>query len=149
MSKNDCFMCGHSAADKTKIIMDSMAHKLSEQASQDWVDEWKSMEDDAWDEECLEWLHSRPGNVQEAIVAFPPMCLVRAKESETLQIPAPGTVGILVSWIEKADGSITVRVIQSPDGNIAAECHQDWLEVADYCAGNTPEKIRSLLEQTQ
>ena len=110
----------------------------------DWMDEWTAGE---WiqEEGAVSWIRSRPDAIQKMMIAYPPSCLVVS--TRPLHIPAPGTVGIVTSYIdpgeEHPDGLVTVR--QSPHGDVRAQCEPSCLAVVGYYRGLTPTKVKELL----
>ncbi len=97
-------------------------------------------------QEGIDWIRSRPPVLHDVMIRFPPSCKVKA--TIPLHVPAPGKVGQVVSYVEKEDGSPpNVRVVELPDGNIAAECETSWLEVVGYYENLTPEFVRLALSK--
>lgn len=108
---------------------------------QPWVAEHLAMPATKWSREGLEWMHSRPRVIQELLVRFPPMCLVRSKPGLSLLIPGPGTVGIVLAYSE--DGN--VAVIQGPESPMRGWCPADEMELAGCVKGLDPDDIRAAL----
>lgn len=83
--------------------------------------------------ELREWFLSRPPSIKEAILKFPPGCMVRA--TVPLGVPAPGYVGEVVSYIESgADGRTGCRVRGRWQGMgpfTDAHCNIDDLELVE------------------
>lgn len=106
--------------------------------------EWQEG-DPPTDDESLEWIRSRPECIRQLMIDFPPSCLVMA--TRPLHIPAKGTAGVIVSYLEPddqhSDGMLIVR--QFPDGDTGANCRPEWLKAAGYYSGVTPEFIKSVL----
>ena len=90
--------------------------------------------------EAIDWIRSRPPVVRDLMLKFPPSCLVRA--NTPLRHPAPGVIGKVVSYLENGN----VRVVDGPDGDVAAECQPHWLEVVGYWNGVTPDRVREILK---
>lgn len=110
---------------------------------QSWVAEWTAAIPWERDEESVLWLKTRPEFIRVLMLRFPPSCVVRA--TKALHIPAPGTCGIITSWLE--NGQVSVR--QHPDGDVRAVCDADSLEVVGYWRGLTPAVVASLLSETE
>lgn len=94
-------------------------------------------------QEGIDWMRARPASLHDVMIKFPPSCKVRALRP--LHTPGPGKIGQIVSYVENKDEPPTVRVVEVPDGNIAGECQQDWLEVVEYYENITPEFVRMVL----
>lgn len=108
---------------------------------QPWVKDWLSNPKSEWPADAVEWIRTRPRSVQELLVRFPPGCLVRAKPEKQLMVPAPGTLGIVLSYYENGG----VSVLQGPDSPIRVQCEADWLELAACRAGQEPDDVRRVL----
>ncbi len=86
-------------------------------------------------EEAKAWLRSRPRRLWALMFHLPPTCLVRA--NKPLMCPAPGAVGVVISYTEHEDGDHGVRV--HVDGcPVQGECDPSWLEVVGYQGPFTP-----------
>lgn len=92
--------------------------------------------------EAIEWIRSRPANVQELMLRFPPSCTVRTVEGVCLLVPSPGTTGRINRYWEIPDGTLQIVVLQ---GEIEAACRPDHLEVVGYFGNITPEFIQRVL----
>lgn len=94
------------------------------------------------------WIRSRPPNVRHLMRRFPPFCRVQA--IVPLVIPAPGTIGVVVSYGEPVsgmpDGWIGVAPLCDIEG-LRAQCVADQLEVINYAAGWTPERVNAVLSE--
>ena len=81
--------------------------------------------------ELREWVLSRPASIQEVMCQFPPGCTVRA--TVPLDIPAPGCVGQIVSYIEPGEnGRVGIRVRGRWNGDgpfMDAHCNVDEVEL--------------------
>lgn len=110
-----------------------------------WEKEWLTLPapDEEQTEEIRQFLAGMSPECQAVAVQFPPACLVRA--NRPLHTPAPGTVGLIMSYRERADGRITVTVLPHPEATVPGECEPEWLEVVHYRNGITPEYITGVL----
>jgi hypothetical protein len=108
---------------------------------QPWVADWVNEPRAEWPEHAVEWVRTRPRSVQELLVRFPPGCLVRSVPQKHLMVPAPGTLGIVLSYNE--DGTVTV--LQSPDSEVRVQCEADWLELAMCRQGQEPADVKRVL----
>jgi hypothetical protein len=81
---------------------------------------------------------------EDEMIRLPPSCQVKA--TRPLHVPGPGKIGQVIAYVEKmVDGKPGVRVMEFPDGDIAAECDPDWLEVVSYYENVTPDFVRAAL----
>jgi hypothetical protein len=94
-------------------------------------------------QEGIDWIRARPKAIRELMVKFPPSCRVRALRP--LRTPSPGKEGVVISYIENEMGPPSLRV-QEPDGEVAAECLPEWLEVVGYWEHATPEFVKLAIE---
>lgn len=96
-------------------------------------------------QEGIAWLRARPKCLHELMMRYPPSCKVRALCD--LHVPGPGKIGQLVSYVEDKSGKNEhmLRVVELPNGHIAAECKPEWLEVVEYWEYATPEFVKNAL----
>jgi len=110
-----------------------------------WANAWQegTME---FDKDSIDWIKSRPENIRDLLIRFPPSCIVRATRS--LVCPAPGDVGIITSYSEPDEkypnGTVSVRA--SPYACTRAQCDPEWLTVVGYYQGITPEVIKMIFD---
>jgi len=131
--------------ENAKVLMEAMALRLIEQTEQTWVEDYLEKAVDWTDEEGSAWLRSRPKHVQDMLIRFPLFSLVRAVDTQSLHVPAEGTVGIVVSITEKGNGEVLPRVVQSPEGRVAAACDPNWLELVAWPPGGSPDDLRQVI----
>lgn len=82
--------------------------------------------------ELLGFLRGLPPAVLEVAERFPPGAIVRAGDGHRLICPAPGKIGLVTSYLENDDDTVSVNVEGgSVVGPIAAACDPDWLEVVE------------------
>lgn len=114
-----------------------------------WVPGWAAFKPWAFDPVAVRWMRSRPEGIQNLFLEFPPGCLVRPLRA--LKVPAPGTVGIVHSWLEptpqQPHGALFVR--QTPDDSVGGGCEPTWLEVVGYHNGLTPEVMSYFLNASE
>lgn len=124
---------------KHVVDVDAMMSADAEADDQSWVAAW--IADVEWvpNAEASSWIRSRPSDIQELMIKFPPSCVVTSLAS--LRIPAPGTAGIVVGY----SSPDTLSVIQSPTSRFRAYCNASDLEVLGYWQGWTPERVRAVL----
>lgn len=94
-------------------------------------------------QEVIEWIRSRPDKIKKVMLLLPPGCVVKCKPEHPLRHPAPGHTAQLVCYTEKASGEVIVKV---QDGRVLADCDPEWLDVAEYAQGITPEFVRLACE---
>lgn len=123
------------------ILTQQYADRRAAQAGQPWVTAYLGAPTQEWSDEARIWVRSRPRAVQEMMLRFPPGCLVRTVPGAELIVPAPGTVGIVVSYSD--DGYVCV--IQGPTTGVRAACAADELELAGCPAGQSPDDVRAVL----
>jgi len=95
---------------------------------------------------CLEWIRSRPTEIQELMKKFPPSCKVRAVA--TLHVPGPGRLGVISSYCE--DGCVSVVDFMvwagfEQEPRVRAMCPPGSLEVVEYLGNMTPEWVERVL----
>lgn len=108
---------------------------------QPWVEHWLTTPLTAGESQ-IAWIRSRPLCIKELMVQFPPLCLVKAKPEQLLMIPSPGSVGIIVSYVENGE----VSVQDSPESAYRALCKTNWLEVVGYKTPMTPAWVLRVLK---
>lgn len=113
-----------------------------------WARKWVEPGEVRDPSDIRDWLRSRPAPVKALIQRFPPECLVRA--TRPLHCPAPGHVGVLVSWMDPEDKEGCreglVSVVDCPtDPGTRGAAQPSWLKVVGYHAGMTPEWIAGML----
>ena len=92
--------------------------------------------------DTVEWIKSRPKQIQDMIVKFPPDAKVRTKPGVKLHIPAPGESGIVCSWCE--NGCVSVV---TPTSLVRAHCAADDLELIECRPGTSVEEIEKILKE--
>lgn len=107
---------------------------------QPWFEEWIAG-GPPMDKDSREWIRTRPPIVQASLRDFPPGCVVKTKPTASKRIPAPGTMGILVSYFENG----LVGVMQSPASCIRAQVHVSELEYVTGRKHWTREDINAVL----
>ena len=108
---------------------------------QPWIEGWLAREMNP-DEATLEWLRNLPERIRDTVVQFPPSCLVKTVECVNLKCPAPGTVGIVMSYFEAG----TLGVVQSPKGIVRAQCMPTDLEAVAYRPPCDPDWMKKVLD---
>lgn len=96
-------------------------------------------------QESITWLLARPACLHDIMIRFPPSCRVMA--NRPLHVPGPNKVGQVVGYVESDSTPPLLRVVELPDGQIGAECQQDWLEVVGYWEHITPEFVKLVLDK--
>lgn len=119
----------------------------------EWTKEWQEGNIELNNDEgreAVDWMRTRPDSVKAIMRKFPPSCLVKSVQGYEHRIPAPGTIGLVASYLEPSsdspNGELTVR--QHPDADIRAACDPDKMEVVGYYKGLTPEIVEALLSTT-
>ena len=97
----------------------------------------------------LEWIRSRPPEIREVMRAFPPSCRVVAVE-QSLRCPAPGRVGVVVSYILDKNTRVVELTVADWDDFAAGSgtrhgCKLEWLIPVGYCGNMTPEWVEAVL----
>lgn len=109
--------------------------------------------DGTWEpeDEALEWLRSRPDNVKELMLAFPPSCIVRSIPGESHVVPGLGRFGIVSSYVEPGDespnGQVSVRDLEDAmfeRPGILGYCDPKKLEVVSFYKTLTPDYLKSV-----
>lgn len=113
---------------------------------QGWIEEWQEG-DLVLGADSMDWMRTRPDSVKAMMRKFPPSCLVRSSKGAHHNIPAPGTIGVIRSYVEPGDErpSGELSVAQHPDAEMWARCVPGDLEVVGYYKGLTPEVVDALL----
>lgn len=106
-------------------------------------------------EALADWLRGRD-EIHELMLAWPPGTKVTSREDAPLMIPAPGLVGVVVSWFE--NGTVGVEApmaatLTSPitgytaeqGQTIRGECDPTRLEILEYDQW-TPEDVQAALD---
>lgn len=108
---------------------------------QPWTKEWvrKVVRPD---NEAMLALLQMPRHMHGLMIQYPPGCLVMTRPETNLVCPAPGTVGIVVSFFEAG----TLGVVQKPGGLVRAQCHPIWLEVIAYRPPCDPLWMKGILQ---
>jgi len=113
---------------------------------QEWIEKWQegNLKLGA---DTMEWMRSRPDAVKAMMRKFPPSCLVRSTKGVHHNIPAPGTIGVIRSYVEPGDDHLNgeLSVAQHPDSESWGRCVPGDLEVVGYYKGLTPEVVDALL----
>lgn len=108
--------------------------------------------DDA-DREACEWIRSRPVNVQQALIAFPPMCRVQILPNSPDRLSTL-LVYRVVSYVETRDENDQQHVflgLFSEEEYLRKEftarqlCEQAFAKVIQYDGNKTPEFIQRIL----
>lgn len=104
--------------------------------------------------EVAEWLAARPA-IHELAIAFPPGCKVTSREDAPLLVPAPGTIGIVISYYEEGLVGVVAeldRDVTSPVSGVTLEkgeplkgqCDPGRLVLVE-CDSLTQDDVRELL----
>jgi hypothetical protein len=118
--------------EQRRVYEGQMRERAAAMHGQPWVTQWLSMGPGPQDmARVVAWLRGRPAGVQATARKFPTYALVRAVPWKNLVAPAPGTVGIVFSYLE--GGGVTV--LQSPESEVRCACRDDWLELVACMEG--------------
>lgn len=103
---------------------------------------------------AIDWLRSRPAYMRELMIRFPPSCVVQSAPGHVHHIPAPGTLGVLISWYEPGERNPNglMNILQLEDAlendsrkqYTAGQCLPEHLAVVAYWKGWTPERMKKL-----
>lgn len=110
-----------------------------------WVESYRNSSHEISDAGA-EWLRTRSPAVQRAVIDFPPMSLVRAKEGVPLHFPAPGELAVVVA-AEERDNDIILALAPTPEEQPIAEVRAEWVELVATCGLMTSERVREILSE--
>ena len=118
-----------------------------------WVDEWQQGRWSAnpnFERDLRKFIRDLPLATRKLMVDFPPGCLVRTREGVSLLIPAPKTIGIVVSY---GDPSLAyplgwVGVVQNPSAPMRAQVVPYEIEVVGFRAGFDSAAMQSFVPET-
>jgi hypothetical protein len=95
-------------------------------AGQPWVEQYLAAPIDWTDPELIEWVRSRPESVKKLIRDFPPGCLVKSAPGYEHRIPAKGTVGGVIGFLESGN----LIVVQGPEARVKVYVPPHEVELA-------------------
>lgn len=110
-----------------------------------WVESYRNCDKDLTSE-GIEWLRARSSDAKAAMIDFPPMSLVRAKDGVQLHFPAPGELAIVVAAGE-VDGDMALAIAPEPDGDVVAHVRPDTVDLVATCGLMTQERVREILSE--
>jgi hypothetical protein len=114
-------------------------------ADTSWVEAWRATDHPDPRRHMREMLLGMSPRMRATAVRFPPWALVVAKAP--LQVPRPGSVGIIASYLETHEGECQVAVQQSPSSGFAGYCLPDELEVVGFRGSITSDLMRELVDE--
>lgn len=118
----------------------------------------QSSGDDGQVRAVAEWLHGRD-KIHDLVVAWPPGTKVTSHENTPLMVPAPGIVGVVVSWFENGTVGVDAPMAETLTSPITGhtvkrgqtlrgECDPDKLVFLEYGEW-TPDQMRVAVEIAQ
>jgi hypothetical protein len=110
-----------------------------------WVESYRNGPHEITDAGA-DWLKRQPARVQMAMVEFPPMSLVRAKEGTQLHFPAPGELAVVVA-AEERNEDIILALAPTPEEHPIAEVRAEWVELVATCGKMTSERVKEILTE--
>jgi hypothetical protein len=128
---------------RTLSLPDGVELPLDAPELPEWVEKYRAADQDLGPG-GIEWLRQQPGVLQEVLVRFPPMCLVRARRP--MQIPAPGEIAFVQAATTLVDGQpvLIVGSGMEPDAP-RGECKPADLEYVGAFGRVTPERVAEVL----
>lgn len=110
-----------------------------------WVESYRTSPHEI-NEEGVDWIKRQAPRVQMALVEFPPMSLVRAKDGVPLHFPAPGELAVVVA-AEERNEDIILALAPTPEDHPIAEVRAEWVELVATCGKMTSERVREILTE--